>query len=62
MIRIFTPEEAARVLKISENTVRKLLVRGEIKAFRVGTHWKIPETSLDEAVERWSQEGRVIVS
>ena len=60
MIKVYTPAEAGKALKISENTIRKLLAAGEIKAFRVGAWWKIPETCLDEAVERWSREGKVL--
>ena len=60
MIKILTPEQAGKRLNMSENLVRKLLIRGEIKAFRVGTHWKVPETMVDEAIERWSKEGKVL--
>ena len=39
---LMTLDELCQKLMISEGTAYQLLRSGEIKAFRVGTRWKIP--------------------
>ena len=39
--------EAARLLRVSERTVRRLLVAGELAGFRIGAQWRIGRTALD---------------
>ena len=59
----YTPEEIAQVLKVSSETVRLKLRRGEIEGVRFGRFWRVPrrealrllgEEAL-EALERESQ-------
>ncbi len=38
----FTPEEIARVLRVSAETVRQKLRRGELAGVRFGRSWRIP--------------------
>jgi len=65
----YTPEELARALKVSGETVRARLRRGEIKGLRLGRIWRVPRdeverllgpeglAALDRELER-EQEGR----
>lgn len=42
-----TPEEVARILKITRNTVYELVKRGELSAFRVGRKLRIDQRDVD---------------
>lgn len=43
---VYTPEEAAALLKLSKNTIYDLINRGEIVAKRIGKVYRIPASSL----------------
>lgn len=43
----FTPDEVAKLFKISKNTVYELVKRGELKAFKVGNKMRIEESEVD---------------
>lgn len=45
-IRAYTPEEVAKILQLSKNTVYKLIQRGEIIAKRIGKVYRIPPSSI----------------
>ncbi len=50
--KIMTLEEVAKVLKISNGQLRKLLKDGEIKAFKLGKYkWRIPKAAVEEYVK-----------
>ncbi len=65
----YTPDELARALKVSGETVRARLRRGEIKGLRFGRVWRVPRdeaerllgaaalAALDQELER-EKEGR----
>lgn len=44
---VLTAEEAAAYLRVSMNTMRKLLRDGEIPAAKVGREWRIKRAALD---------------
>ena len=48
---LLTPEEAMDYLNVGKNAIYELLGTGEIKAFRIGTRWKIPKKSLDDYID-----------
>ena len=49
---IMTLEEVAKVLKISNGPLRKLLKDGEIKGFKLGKYkWRIPKAAVEEYVK-----------
>jgi excisionase family DNA binding protein len=52
-----TPAEVAGLLKVSPKTIQRLLKKGEIPAFRVGTQWRFDR----EQIEAWAQEQMVSV-
>lgn len=45
-VRTYTPEQAARILQLSKNTVYDLINRGEIVAKKIGKVYRIPAASL----------------
>ena len=44
--KVYTPEEVAELLKVSENAVYKLINSGEIVAKKVGEVYRIPASSI----------------
>lgn len=44
--KVYTPNEVAKVLKLSDATVYKLIKDGEIIAKKFGNVYRIPESSL----------------
>lgn len=47
-----TVDELATTLEISRGSAYKLLKNGDIKSFKIGSHYKIPSTSVDEYIKR----------
>ncbi|NMA52849.1 MAG: helix-turn-helix domain-containing protein [Peptococcaceae bacterium] len=43
----FTPEEAAKKLKIARRTIYHWLRQGKIKGTKLGNMWRISETELN---------------
>ena len=54
---LITMEELCSRLMISETTAYKLMRSGEIDAFKLGSHWKIPVTALRDFIlsRRWKR-------
>jgi excisionase family DNA binding protein len=51
----YTLREAARILRLSERTVRQLLQSGEVYGHKLGGQWRIPDAEM--ARLRASREG-----
>ncbi len=45
---VYTLEEVAKILRISESTVKRLIEDGELRARKVGRQWRIRKIDLDE--------------
>lgn len=56
MQEIYLVEEAAERLRTNKRTVQALCKSGEIKAYKMGKAWQIPEQSLNDYVQRMIQE------
>jgi excisionase family DNA binding protein len=50
--RLLTVKEAAHLLGVSRETVRRWIYRQVIHAVRVGRNHKVPEAELQKLVER----------
>lgn len=46
-----TVEQVSKSLGVSEKTVRNYISKGELKAFKLGTGWKITEENLQSFIE-----------
>ena len=46
---IITIEEMCEILNIGKNTAYKLLKNKDIAAFRIGRHWKISKTAVNDS-------------
>ncbi|MCE5227898.1 MAG: helix-turn-helix domain-containing protein [Porphyromonadaceae bacterium] len=50
---LLTPNEAAKILKMSPNTIRDMCGNDpEFPCFKVGAHYKIGRTALEEWVNK----------
>jgi len=53
---LLTVETLCQKLKVSENTAYQLLKSGQLKGFKVGRMWRIPQSSLDSFVSSQLEE------
>lgn len=44
---VYTVEQVAEILQVSVQTVRNLIRRKELKAFRVGSQFRVKKEELD---------------
>ncbi len=51
--RVMTVKELSGYLRVHPSTIYKLLRRGELPAFRIGTDWRFNV----ELIDRWCLEG-----
>ena len=58
-LEILTVKEVMELLYIGKNTAYQLLNDGEIKAFRIGTTWKIPRSAVDDYIIEKCREHQV---
>lgn len=50
-MKFLTVEQVAMALGLSEKTVRKYINEGELKAFKLGTSWKISPQDLETFIQ-----------
>lgn len=48
----YTPQEIAKMLRVSVQLIHRELKHGRIKGFKVGGRWRISECALDELMNR----------
>jgi len=41
-----TPKEAAKVLRVSEDTLQRMRRRGEITMFKAGSRWRVKASEV----------------
>lgn len=58
---LFTVREVAEALRIHQRTAYRLITDGSLKAIKIGSQWRVPESALMEFIEtgwRESAEGK----
>ena len=55
--QFYTIEEIAKMLRVSEATVRNLISSGELPAAQVGRQWRISQADLDKYLEEQKKRG-----
>ncbi len=48
---LYTVQEVADALRVHARTAYRLITGGEIKAVKIGSQWRIPESALTEYIE-----------
>ena len=51
-MKLKTLKEAAEVLKIDSETVRKYINDGELTAYKIGKSWRIDESDLMDYIKK----------
>lgn len=49
---LITPQEAAKMLKVSDQTIRKMIKRGDLKAYKVGCRWRIEQGEINKLLKQ----------
>lgn len=49
--RYLTTQEAARILRVHENSIRKWLKEGRLPGVRLGNRWRISLPAIDRMME-----------
>ncbi|MBA4544692.1 helix-turn-helix domain-containing protein [Thermoactinomyces daqus] len=50
--KFYTIEEIAEILKVHDRTVRREIERGNLKAVKVGSVWRITHKDFEEYLEK----------
>ena len=56
-MRILTAQEAAELLKVNLQVVRRYLQQGKLPGRKIGKHWRILESELEEFLRRGNRAG-----
>lgn len=59
-IFFYRPEELARLLKLSETTVRRLIRRGDIMAVTLGRQHRVPHSELARMLREAGFDGKAL--
>jgi excisionase family DNA binding protein len=46
--RLLTPHEAARLLNLPTTTILQMILRKEVRAFKVGRYWRLSKNDLTQ--------------
>lgn len=52
MEELYTPQEVAKMLKVSLRAVYKWIHEGKLKSKKIGTLWRISKDDLEEFIEK----------
>jgi len=47
----YTTEEVAEKLKMDAETIRRFILAKKLKAYKIGTQWRIEEIDLNEFIK-----------
>ena len=51
MEKYYSPEEIAARFNLKSPTVRKWIREGKLRAFKMGSLWRVPEEALEEFIK-----------
>ena len=51
-INLLTPSAVASILKISQNTLHRMIKKGEIPAVKIGGQWRFSESRFEEWLQK----------
>lgn len=52
MDELYTPQEVAKMLKVSLRAVYKWIHEGKLKSKKIGTLWRISKDALEEFIDK----------
>lgn len=48
---VYTINEACKLLKVSDDTIRRMIKSGQLDAVKVGNQWRIKKASIDKMLK-----------
>jgi len=51
-MEFYTPHEVAEILRISYKTVYKLLKSGKLESIKVGAHYRVPASAIENMINK----------
>lgn len=61
-MEFYTPSELSEILKVSEDLIRRLLRKGELKGIKIGKYWRVKEKYLEEYLKQKEEKFKEINS
>ena len=55
MEKIYTLTEVRKILGVTQRTLYRYLKEGTLKAFKIGTYWRVSEGDLEAFIEHRKQ-------
>ena len=55
--KFYSPRDIADMFGVSSNTIRTLCDKGDLKAIKIGTQYRISETELNNYLKNQNQKG-----
>lgn len=52
MNQLLDRKDCGRILKLSRNTIYRLLLSGELPGFKIANEWRVRESDLKELIQR----------
>jgi excisionase family DNA binding protein len=49
---VYTIPEVCKLLKVSDDTIRRLIKSGELEAVKIGNQWRIKKASVDNLLKK----------
>lgn len=53
--QVYSIDEAARILEVHSDTIRRMIKRGELQASLVGRQYRIPQSEIDRLLGKSEQ-------
>lgn len=51
-MEFYTPHEVAEILRLSYPTVYKLIKNGDIEAIKLGAHYRVPASAIENMIDK----------
>ncbi len=56
-VELLTTREVARLLRLSPETIRRLVINGGLQGIRIGRSYRIPKSAVDRMLRQGSGDG-----
>jgi excisionase family DNA binding protein len=51
-LKLYTVEEVAQILKVTERTLYNYIKGGYLKAIKIGKHWRVKHSDLQDFLQK----------
>lgn len=57
-MNVMTPKEVGEMLKVSDKTIKRIIIAGELAAIKVGRSWRVDMAALNNYINKRSTKTR----